>query len=340
MRDPLEYTEEELNNLSTGELESLVITAQELEVLYNTEQLVLKLLINSLYGALANRWFPLFNEDIAAAITGNGRYFIRKLADYVEETLQNMHPMNTTYVVYGDTDSIYFHIEPFMDMYQAKNPGLTIGEYVDWADSFEKKVIAPVIQQCVKDFAHELNAYNAEVIGVEREIIADCIAPRTPIRVKSDGVTSTITISKLAAMSGIETLTHTPNIKDISHKNIEILSQSPDGVKELKRILNIQKKITTKDYIELTAPSGKTTKVTEDHLIGVTINGKIEYKQAQFITEDDDVVIYNNTIYTKSNCELYGVKYINFRSANSDSIKKRATIDYDKVDTKLFGDFL
>lgn len=70
-------------------------------------------------------------------------------------------------------NSVYYHIEPFMEMYMAKNPGMNIDHYVDWADGFEKKVIQPTIERTIEDFAHELNAYNKGKIGAEREIIAD-----------------------------------------------------------------------------------------------------------------------------------------------------------------------
>lgn len=70
-------------------------------------------------------------------------------------------------------NSVYFQIEPFVEMYLEKNPNSDIMKTVDWADNFEKKVIQPVIEKTVSDFAAELNAYNYSVIGAEREIIAD-----------------------------------------------------------------------------------------------------------------------------------------------------------------------
>jgi len=106
MKNVLEYTEDELRSLPKEELEELLEQAQNGESLYNTKQLVEKTMINSLYGAMANRWFPLFNEEMAAAITGNGRYFIQKLAKYIEETLQKLHASEKPYIVYGDTDSV------------------------------------------------------------------------------------------------------------------------------------------------------------------------------------------------------------------------------------------
>lgn len=173
MKEVLEYTEDELRALSSSELETLLKEAESKESLFNTRQLVEKTIINSLYGSLANRYFPLFNEDMAAAITGNGRYFIQKLANYIEDTLQGMLEQEKPYIVYGDTDSVYYHIEPFVERYIEKNPGLPIGDYVEWADQFEQKVIAPIIQKTIDDFAYELNAYNKDKIGAEREIIAD-----------------------------------------------------------------------------------------------------------------------------------------------------------------------
>jgi len=173
MKPVLDYTEEELRNLSSDDLHILLKEAEHGQSLYHTRQLFEKTMINSLYGAMANKWFPLFNEDMAAAITGNGRYFIQKLANYIEETLQKLLPQTKPYIVYGDTDSVYYHIEPFVAKYQEKNHGLSITEYVDWADSFEKKIIQPIIQKTIDDFSYELNAFNKSKIGAEREIIAD-----------------------------------------------------------------------------------------------------------------------------------------------------------------------
>ena len=97
----LDYTEEELRALSTQELNTLLHEAESLESRWNTSQLVSKTLMNSLYGAMANKWFPLFNEDMAAAITGNGRYFIRKLSNYIEDALQRLLPRknNTSFTM-------------------------------------------------------------------------------------------------------------------------------------------------------------------------------------------------------------------------------------------------
>lgn len=172
-KEVLEYTEDELRGLELNKLHELEKEASNGELLWNTKQMTEKILMNALYGALANKYFPLFNEEMAAAITGNGRYFIQKKSNYIEAKLQSLIPSEKPYIIYNDTDAAYYHIEPFMAKYQEQNPNLSIDEYVDWADEFEKKIIQPVIQASIDDFAEELNAYNKEVIGSEREIIAD-----------------------------------------------------------------------------------------------------------------------------------------------------------------------
>lgn len=105
MKDPLEYSVDELNSLSTEELQELYHNAQMKEDEYHTAQLCKKVTINSLYGALGNAYFPLFNQEIAQAITGNGRFYIQHTADMIEDTLQSHLSSPQKYIVYGDTDS-------------------------------------------------------------------------------------------------------------------------------------------------------------------------------------------------------------------------------------------
>lgn len=148
MKDPLEYSEDELHQLSDEELNRLLDDSNNKESLYNTKQLVEKTLINSLYGALANKWFPLFNEEMAAAITGNGRFFIQKLANYIEESLQKMLPQEKPYIVYGDTDSCIGSTKVTTDRGQVKIEDLYVVLSGDvearGEDNFIKHVKEPI----------------------------------------------------------------------------------------------------------------------------------------------------------------------------------------------------
>ena len=74
MKDPLDYTEEELKSLSIEELKELKSLSLMKKDFYNTKQLVEKTLINSLYGAIGNVYFPLYHEDIAVMVDISSGY--------------------------------------------------------------------------------------------------------------------------------------------------------------------------------------------------------------------------------------------------------------------------
>lgn len=171
----LELSEEELNKLSTEELEKYFDMCQYNEEFYHTQQLVEKIMINSLYGAVGKEFFPLFNLEMARAITGNGRFLVKNTANMIEERLQELNPHSGKYILYGDTDSAYYTIAPMMDKVIHFKPNLTMNEYVDIADKFEMDVVAPVINKSVEVACSKLNALKPDVIGAKREIIADSV---------------------------------------------------------------------------------------------------------------------------------------------------------------------
>ena len=168
-----EYTDEELNNMSIDELKELVIESTKKETELNVGQMTLKILMNSLYGAMANRYFPLFNEEIAQAITGNGRYFIRGLGQFVENKLQDLIPNESGYWLSSDTDSAYFSIAPFVEKFLIKKPNATITELVDFCQEIEEKIIDVAVNDFIDLYSFELNAYSKKMIGAKREVISD-----------------------------------------------------------------------------------------------------------------------------------------------------------------------
>lgn len=171
----LELSEEELSKYSIEDLENFYDICQYNEDFYHTQQLVEKIMINSLYGAVSKEFFPLFNLEMARAITSNGRFLVKNTANMIEEKLQGLLPTNSKYIVYGDTDSSYYTIAPFMDKIMKSQPNLTLDEYVNKADDFEIKVVAPTINKSVEIACSKLNALRSEVIGAKREIISDSV---------------------------------------------------------------------------------------------------------------------------------------------------------------------
>lgn len=102
----LDATPQDLEALSTGELKALLHAVKDKADGYDTLQFTDKILINSLYGAMGNLGFILFNEKIAQAITGNGRYFIQLCANNINKVLSEKLGKEYEFVFYGDTDSV------------------------------------------------------------------------------------------------------------------------------------------------------------------------------------------------------------------------------------------
>lgn len=87
---------------------------------YNEEQAV-KLTLNSIYGALGNQYFSLFNPDVAESVTLQGQdiwKFAEKIVNrYFNEMwhldtelhekmeVRNVRKLNLDFIIYGDTDS-------------------------------------------------------------------------------------------------------------------------------------------------------------------------------------------------------------------------------------------
>jgi len=162
------------NNLSQYTDEELIQTLHEEEYkqeMLNTQQMTLKIMLNSYYGANASPFFPLFNQQTARAITGNGRYLIKRTGQDVEEKLQKLIPSADPYWVYSDTDSCYFQVSPFVDKY-AKDSGVL--KQTGWVDAFYQKIIDPAVSEVIDDVLDKFNAKErANWIAAEREVIAD-----------------------------------------------------------------------------------------------------------------------------------------------------------------------
>ena len=155
------------------ELESYIETLESAAESDHITQTTLKIQLNSLYGALANKHFTLANPDMAAAITSSGRFFIQLLANNVECRLQELLPSDIPYIKSGDTDSIYYSIGNMVARKFGENASASTPGIIDWVDSFEKKVIQQIIQDSIAEYVEILNIVDPSQIGVEREIISD-----------------------------------------------------------------------------------------------------------------------------------------------------------------------
>ena len=129
------------------------------------QQLALKILLNSLYGAMGNKWFRYFDMRIAEGITLTGQATIKwaeqHLNNYLNETLET----DKDYVVAIDTDSVYVCLDEFVKRYNPKNP-------VNFLDKLCSTALEDALTKCYDDLYNTLGGReNKMVMG--REVIAD-----------------------------------------------------------------------------------------------------------------------------------------------------------------------
>ncbi len=136
----------------------------------HTKQMALKILLNSLYGALGNQYFRHFDVNMAEAITTSGQLSIR----WIERAMNKyMNKINSTdsidYVVAMDTDSIYVTFESIV---QKIMPNSSIPEITDTLDKIGSEQIQPFIDNSYKELSEYLHTYS-QSMHMDRENIAD-----------------------------------------------------------------------------------------------------------------------------------------------------------------------
>lgn len=134
------------------------------------EQLAIKILLNSLFGAMSNAYFRYFSMEIAEGITITGQFIIKMAEKYVNEYLNKILKSKKDYIIAIDTDSIYVN---FSDLVQkACGIDLPKDKIVDFLDKACKKVEAEAISVAFKTLYENTNAFK-ERLNMKREGIAD-----------------------------------------------------------------------------------------------------------------------------------------------------------------------
>ena len=81
---------------------------EEQAAYYDRLQYVYKIKLNSLYGALTNYHFRLFDLRLGQSTTGSGRAILHHMCAQTALILDGEYNMFSDSIVYGDTDSVYF----------------------------------------------------------------------------------------------------------------------------------------------------------------------------------------------------------------------------------------
>ena len=129
------------------------------------QQMALKILLNSLYGAMGNKWFRYFDMRIAEGITLTGQATIRWAENNLNNYLNTTLKTNKDYVVAIDTDSVYVTLDALVKQFNPKNP-------VDFLDKICSTALEDTLTKCYAELYDSLGGIqNHMVMG--REVIAD-----------------------------------------------------------------------------------------------------------------------------------------------------------------------
>jgi DNA polymerase elongation subunit (family B) len=138
----------------------------------NNIQMAKKISLNSAYGAIGNNYFRYYKLENAEAITLSGqvaiRWIERKLNTYLNKILKTQ---DVDYVIASDTDSIYLHMGPLVEIvYEGREK--TTESVVSFLDKICKVELEKYIESCYQELAEYMNAYDQKM-QMKRENIAD-----------------------------------------------------------------------------------------------------------------------------------------------------------------------
>ena len=136
----------------------------------DTKQLALKILMNTLYGALSNEYFRYFDPRIAEGITITGQYTIRSAEKAVNDWMnKRLQTKNVDYVIAIDTDSLYVNFGPMVKKFMSDKSKQQILDVLD-------KDVAPRMEKLFEDTYKKLQAKmncKTQMMQMKREVIAD-----------------------------------------------------------------------------------------------------------------------------------------------------------------------
>ena len=131
----------------------------------DNRQMTIKILLNSLYGALANKHFLYFAQGIAESITLTGQRAIKWAEATMNRELRSILKTEHDYVIAIDTDSLYVDFGPLVKKLNPNNP-------VSFLDKICKEHFEPAIKKDYDKFYKMLNSYENRMV-MAREAISD-----------------------------------------------------------------------------------------------------------------------------------------------------------------------
>jgi len=133
------------------------------------KQMATKILLNSLYGAMGNKWFRFFDQRIAEGITLTGQLIIRWAELALNASLNKvLKTDNVDYVIAIDTDSLYVNLGPLVE----RTPETSGKDPIKFLDKVCNQVLEPVLVKAYDGFYDVMGGIENRMV-MTREVIAD-----------------------------------------------------------------------------------------------------------------------------------------------------------------------
>jgi DNA polymerase elongation subunit (family B) len=135
---------------------------------WDKRQLVKKIGLNSLYGAILNQHCRFFDKRIGQSTTLTGRAIAKHMDAYANECMTGEYDHTGECIIYGDTDSAYFTAWPVMEK--------SVNEGAEWSKDIATGLYEGIADQINISFppymetAHNVPRDKGEIIKCGREV--------------------------------------------------------------------------------------------------------------------------------------------------------------------------
>ena len=158
--------QKELQKVDKNDKQEMYRIERDIAIAEN-RQMAIKILLNSLYGALGNRYFRFFDQRIAEAITLTGQLTIRwaeySLNAYLNKVLKT--PKWKDFVIAIDTDSLYVCLDDFVQKFKPENT-------IDFLDKVCNDALEAELEKSYSQLYDILGGVDNRMV-MKREAIAD-----------------------------------------------------------------------------------------------------------------------------------------------------------------------
>lgn len=249
----LAIVEKELENIDKTTNEYIIKKNRYSDL--NNKQKAMKILLNSLYGALGTDNFRYFDLRMAEGITFSGQLTIRWVSDRLNTYINSLLKQDKDRIVLIDTDSIVINLSDFVNKYI---PNKSTAEKIAFIDKITNDKIQPYVKKCIEELAHYTNMYDNKIKFARENLVDTMISVQAKKYVMSVCNSKGINYAKpKLKIMGLEMIkSSTPKIiRDKLKKSLDLILYSTEE-KTQQFIADFRKEYNKLSILDISFPRG------------------------------------------------------------------------------------